>query len=101
MDQKLDRFAGIGWTYFLDRYMSYNKIFMTPKEQDKNTFTCLHGTFTFKRMPFGLCSIPTTLYHCMMAIYSNMVEYTIKVFMDYFSIFGDSFNVFWFISPMF
>ncbi|GMI64267.1 hypothetical protein HRI_000096000 [Hibiscus trionum] len=43
-------------------------------------------------MPFGLCNAPTTFQRCMMVIFSDMVEDFLEIFMDDFSIFGDSFN---------
>nr|GEU84459.1 reverse transcriptase domain-containing protein [Tanacetum cinerariifolium] len=44
------------------------------------------------RMPFGLCNAPGTFQRCMMAIFHDMIEKTMKVFMDDFSVFGDSFS---------
>jgi hypothetical protein len=55
-------------------------------------FTCPFGTFTYRRMPFGLCNAPTTFQRCMMSIFSNMVENFLEVFMDDFSVFGSSFD---------
>nr|GEV57178.1 reverse transcriptase domain-containing protein [Tanacetum cinerariifolium] len=43
-------------------------------------------------MPFGLCNAPGTFQRCMMAIFHNMIEKTMEVFMDDFSVFGDSFS---------
>ena len=43
-------------------------------------------------MPFGLSNAPATFQRCMMPMFSDMVEETIEVFMDDFSIFGDSFG---------
>ena len=86
----LDRLAGKGWYHFLDGYSGSNKISIAPKDQDKIPFTCLYGTFTFKRIPFGLCNAPTTLFRCMMSIISYMVDDTIELFMDEFSVVGDS-----------
>nr|GEW51562.1 hypothetical protein [Tanacetum cinerariifolium] len=62
------------------------------KDQEKTTFTCPYGTFTYRRMPFGLCNSPRTFQRCMMAIFHDMIEKTIEVFMDDFSVFGDSFS---------
>ncbi|GJW97645.1 reverse transcriptase domain-containing protein [Tanacetum coccineum] len=45
-----------------------------------------------RRMPFGLCNAPTTFQRCMLAIFHDMIEESVKVFMDDFSVFGDSFN---------
>nr|GEY05436.1 hypothetical protein [Tanacetum cinerariifolium] len=38
-------------------------------------------------MPFGLCNAPTTFRRCMMAIFHDIVEEFMEVFMDYFSVF--------------
>lgn len=43
-------------------------------------------------MPFGLCNALTTFHRCMIAIFSNLVEKYIEIFMDDFSIFGDLFD---------
>ena len=43
-------------------------------------------------MPFGLCNAPGTFQRCMMAIFSDMVEKTIEIFMDDFSVMGNSFD---------
>nr|GFB38618.1 DNA-directed DNA polymerase [Tanacetum cinerariifolium] len=43
-------------------------------------------------MPFGLCNAPGTFQRCMLAIFHDMVEKTMEVFMDDFSVFGNSFK---------
>ncbi|GKB82132.1 reverse transcriptase domain-containing protein [Tanacetum coccineum] len=60
--------------------------------REKTTFTCPYGTFAYRRMPFGLCNAPGTFQRCMMAIFHDMIEKTMEVFMDDFSVFGDSFD---------
>ena len=92
MDQMLDRLAVKGWYYFLNVYSGYNQIYIAPEDQEKTNFTCPYGTFAFKRMSFGLCNAPATFQRCMMLIFSDMVENTIEVFMDDFSVVGDSFE---------
>nr|GEV19558.1 reverse transcriptase [Tanacetum cinerariifolium] len=62
------------------------------EDQEKTTFTCPYGTFAYRRMPFGLCNAPGTFQRCMMAIFHDMIEKTMEVFMDDFSIFGNSFQ---------
>nr|GFB41886.1 reverse transcriptase domain-containing protein [Tanacetum cinerariifolium] len=69
-------------------------ILIDPKDQEKTTFTCTYGTFTYKRMPFGLCNAPETIQRCMMAIFHDMIEQTMEVFMDDFSVFRNSFSTF-------
>nr|GEV99593.1 reverse transcriptase domain-containing protein [Tanacetum cinerariifolium] len=62
------------------------------KDQEKTIFTCPYRTFTYRRMPFGLCNAPGTFQRCMMAIFHDMIEKTMEVFMDDFSVFGNSFQ---------
>nr|GEV37987.1 reverse transcriptase domain-containing protein [Tanacetum cinerariifolium] len=92
MDQMLERLAGNEYYCFLDGFSGYFQILIDPKDQEKTTFTCLYGTFAYKRMPFGLCNAPGTIQRCMMAIFHDMIEQTMEVFMDDFSVFGDSFS---------
>nr|GEZ88021.1 reverse transcriptase domain-containing protein [Tanacetum cinerariifolium] len=92
MDQMLERLAGNEYYCFLDGFFGYFQIPIDPKDQEKTTFTCLYGTFAYKRMPFGLCNAPGTFQRCMMAIFHDMIEETMEVFMDYFLLFGNSFS---------
>nr|GFA31606.1 reverse transcriptase domain-containing protein [Tanacetum cinerariifolium] len=45
-------------------------------------------------MPFGLCNALGTFQRCMMAIFHDMIEKTVEVFMDDFSVFSNSFQSF-------
>ncbi|KAH9681943.1 hypothetical protein KPL71_027149 [Citrus sinensis] len=92
IDQMLDRLAGHEFYCFLDGYSGYNQIPIAPKDQEKTTFTCPFGTFAYRRMPFGLCNAPATFQRCMLSIFSDMLERFLEVFMDDFSVFGDSFD---------
>ncbi|GJV38573.1 reverse transcriptase domain-containing protein [Tanacetum coccineum] len=62
------------------------------EDQEKTTFTYPYGTFSYRRMPFGLCNAPATFQRCMTAIFYDMVEDFMEVFMDDFSVFGNSFD---------
>ncbi|GJX59418.1 reverse transcriptase domain-containing protein [Tanacetum coccineum] len=43
-------------------------------------------------MPFGLCNAPATFQRCMLAIFHDMIEESVKVFMDAFSVFENTFD---------
>nr|GEX35462.1 reverse transcriptase domain-containing protein [Tanacetum cinerariifolium] len=92
MDQMLERLARNQYYYFLDGFSGYFQIPIDPKDQEKTTFTCPYGTFAYRRMPFGLCNATGTFQRCMMAIFHDMIEKTMKVFMDDFSVFRNSFQ---------
>ncbi|GJY32068.1 reverse transcriptase domain-containing protein [Tanacetum coccineum] len=73
IDQMLERLAGNEYYCFLDGFSRYFQIPIDPQDQEKTTFT----------FPYG---------KCMMAIFHDMIEETIEVFMDDFSVFRDSFS---------
>ncbi|GJX97185.1 hypothetical protein Tco_0352983 [Tanacetum coccineum] len=68
MDQMVERLVGNKYFCFLDGSSGYFQIPIDPMDQEKTTFTC------------------------MLAIFHNMIEESVKVFMDDFSIFGNSFD---------
>nr|GEY84461.1 reverse transcriptase domain-containing protein [Tanacetum cinerariifolium] len=76
----------------LNEVTRYFQIPVDLKDQEKTTFTCPYGTFAYKRMPFRLCNAPGTFQRCMIAIFHDMIEQTIEVFMDDFSMFGNYFS---------
>ncbi|GKA86577.1 DNA-directed DNA polymerase, partial [Tanacetum coccineum] len=45
-----------------------------------------------ERMPFRLCNAAATFQRCMLAIFHDKIKESVKVFMDDFSVFGNSFN---------
>ena len=92
IDQMLDRLARHSYYCFLNGYSGYNQIAIAPEDQEKSTFTCPYGTFTFRRTPFGLCNAPATFQRCMMSIFSDLVEEVMEIFMDDFSVYGSSFE---------
>ncbi|KAL4271456.1 hypothetical protein GQ457_13G014970 [Hibiscus cannabinus] len=92
IDQMLDRLAGKQFYCFLDGYSGYKQIAIAPEDQFKTTFTCPYGTFAFRRMSFGLCNAPATFQRCMTAIFSDLNEDCLEIFMDDFSTFGDNFD---------
>ncbi|XP_075076560.1 uncharacterized protein LOC142163199 [Nicotiana tabacum] len=70
----------------------YNQISIASEDREKTSFTCLYDIFAFWRMPFSLCNAPATFQRCMLAIFTDMVEDIMDVFMDDFSVVGDSFE---------
>ncbi|CAM8975361.1 unnamed protein product [Rhodiola kirilowii] len=92
IDQMLDRLAGKPYFCFLDGFSGYNQIPIAPEDQEKTTFTCPFGTFAFRRMSFGLCNAPGTFQRVVTSIFSDMIGEFIEVFMDDFTIYGNTFD---------
>nr|GFC41410.1 reverse transcriptase domain-containing protein [Tanacetum cinerariifolium] len=92
MDQMFERLARNQYYSFLDGFLGYFQIPIDPKDQEKTTFTCPYRTFAYRRMHFGLCNASGIFQRCMMAIFHDMIEKTMVVFMDDFSIFENSFQ---------
>nr|GEV40720.1 DNA-directed DNA polymerase [Tanacetum cinerariifolium] len=92
MDQILERLAENEFYCFLDGFSRYFQIPIDPQDQEKTTITCPYGTFAYCCMPFGLCNAHGTFQRCLIAIFHDMIENIVEVFMDDFLIFGDSFS---------
>ncbi|GJT72117.1 reverse transcriptase domain-containing protein [Tanacetum coccineum] len=77
---------------FLDGFSGYFQIPIDPNDQEKTTFTCPFGTYAYRRMPFRLCNAPATFQRYMLAIFHDIIEESVEVFMDDFSVFGNTFD---------
>nr|GEY01883.1 reverse transcriptase domain-containing protein [Tanacetum cinerariifolium] len=90
-DQMLERLAGNEYYCFFDGFSAYIQIPTDQKDQEKTTITCPYGKFAYRRMPFGLSNASGTFQRCMIAIFHD-IKKTMEVFMDDFSVFGNSFE---------
>ncbi|GKB30397.1 reverse transcriptase domain-containing protein [Tanacetum coccineum] len=82
MDQMLERLSRNEFYCFLDGFSRYFQIHIDPQDQVKTTFTCPYGTFAYRMMPFGLCNAPGTFQRCMVAIFHDLIEKPMEIFMD-------------------
>ncbi|RDY13320.1 Retrovirus-related Pol polyprotein, partial [Mucuna pruriens] len=92
IDQVLEKLTGKSHCCFLDGFSRYMQIHIAPKDLHKTTFTCPFGTFAYTHMPFGLCNAPSTYQRCMTSIFSDLLQECMKVFMDDFTVYADSFD---------
>jgi hypothetical protein len=60
IDQIIDECAGCEAFSFMDVFLGYNQIQINPKDQQKTTFICSWGTFSYHKMPFGLKNVGAT-----------------------------------------
>nr|GEU74207.1 hypothetical protein [Tanacetum cinerariifolium] len=71
----------------LPSHLEFFQIPIASEDQEKTTFTCPYGTFSYRRVLFGLCNALATFQRCMTAIFHDMVEDFMELFMDDFSVF--------------
>ncbi|RDX96883.1 hypothetical protein CR513_20409, partial [Mucuna pruriens] len=74
IDQVLEKLSGKSYYCFLDGFSGYMQIHIAPEDQHRTTFTYPFGTFAYTRMPFGLCNAPSTFQHCMINIFSYLLQ---------------------------
>ena len=92
INQLLERVSGHPFYCFLDGYSGYFQIEIAAEDQEKTTFTCPFRTYSYRRMPFGLCNAPATFQRCMLSIFSDMVEHIMEVYVDDITIYGGTFE---------
>jgi hypothetical protein len=88
----LEQLAKHSFFCFLNGCSGYHQISIYPDDQSKTTFTCPYGTYAYHRMSFELCNALASFQRCMMSIFSKMIEEIMEVFMDDFSIYGNTFD---------
>jgi len=92
IDQVLDGLVGKKLFSFLDGFSGYNQIQISPEDQDKTTFTCPWGTFTYKVLPFGFCNALATFQRFVLRIFSELFHDSVEIYMDDFTPYGDDFQ---------
>ncbi len=92
IDQVLDGLAGKKFFSFLDGFSRYNQIQISPEDQDKTTFTCPWGTFSYWVLPFGLCNAPATFQRAVLSIFVELVHDSVEIYMDDFTPYGSNFQ---------
>jgi len=85
-------YSGSIFFSFLDGFSGYNEIQISLEIQDKMTFTCPWGTFTYKVLPFGICNALETFQMEILGILLDLLNNCLEIFMDDFTPYGDSFE---------
>ena len=60
IDQVLKRLVKHSYFCYLDGYSDIFQIPIRPHDHERTTFTCLYGTFAYRRMHFDLCNAPAS-----------------------------------------
>jgi hypothetical protein len=86
--QLFDTLEGAKYFSSLDLSQGYYQVPMAHKDVEKTAFTTRQGQFEFLRMPFGLCSAPSTFQRLMHTILRNENWKQCLIYLDDILIFG-------------
>jgi hypothetical protein len=68
----------------MDVFSSYNQINIAPEDQHKTAFICPWGTFTYRKLPFGLKNAGAT-FQCAMSYAFHDIKHIVQPYLDNFS----------------
>nr|GFB35445.1 reverse transcriptase domain-containing protein [Tanacetum cinerariifolium] len=92
MDQMLERLAWDEFYCFLDGFSGYFQIPIDPQDQEKLLSHALMEPSRTDACHLACVMLQVLSQRCMMSIFHDMIKKTMEVFMDDFSVFGDSFS---------
>ncbi|WP_369124368.1 reverse transcriptase domain-containing protein, partial [Actinobacillus pleuropneumoniae] len=72
-------------------FSGYNQIQISPEDQDKTTFTCPCGTFSYRILPFGLSNALSAFHREVLRIFSKLVHNSVEIYVDDFTPYGCDF----------
>ena len=81
IDQILDDYSGDEIFSFMDGFSGYNHIQIKPEDQHKITFICPWGTFTYRKMPFGLKNDKATFQQAMSYTFHDITLF-VEAYLD-------------------
>jgi transposase InsO family protein len=87
-NQLLDCLAGSSYFSTLDLSQGYHQILMAEKDIPKTAFATRRGQFEYKRMPFGLCSAPSSFQRLMHIVLRHENWEKCLIYLDDILIFG-------------
>lgn len=88
----LDTLVGKKYFSFLNGFNGYNQIKISLEDQEETTFTWPWGTFSYRALPFSLCNAHAIFQIEVLRIFLDLIHACVEVFMDDFSVYGDTFN---------
>jgi hypothetical protein len=81
VDQIIDECASCEAFSFMDGFSGYNQIQIKLEDQHKTTFICPWGTFTYRKMPFGLKNTGATFQRAMSFAFHDL-KHIVEAYLD-------------------
>jgi hypothetical protein len=83
IDQIIDNCTRSVIFSFMDGFSGYNQINILPVDQHKTTFICPWGTFSYRKLPFGLKNVGATFQWAMSYAFHD-IKHIIEPYLDDF-----------------
>jgi hypothetical protein len=80
-DQIVDDCAGSEIFSLMDGFSGYNQINIAPEDQHKTSFICPWGTFSYRKIPFGLKNVGVTFQHAMSYAFHD-IKYIVQPYLE-------------------
>jgi hypothetical protein len=81
VDQIVDDCAGSEIFSLMDGFFGYNQINIAPEDQHKMDFICPWGTFTYRKLPFGLKNAGATFQRAMSYAFHD-IKHIVQPYLD-------------------
>jgi hypothetical protein len=81
VDQIVDDCARSEIFSLMDGFSGYNQINIVPADQHKTTFICPWGTFTYRKLPFGLKNVSATFQRAMSYAFHD-IKHIVQPYLD-------------------
>jgi hypothetical protein len=81
IDQIIDNCAGNVIFSFMDGFSGYNQIDILPADQHKTTFIFPWGTFSYRKLPFGLKNVGATFQRAMSYAFHD-IKHIVEPYLD-------------------
>jgi hypothetical protein len=66
---------------FMDDFSGYNQIQIKPEDENKTEFICPWGTFTYRKIPFGLKNVGATFQQTMYFSFHEL-KHIVEAYLD-------------------
>jgi hypothetical protein len=81
VDQIVDDCTGSEIFSLMDGFSGYNQINIAPEDQHKTAFICPWGTFSYRKLPFGLKNAGTTFQRAMSYAFHD-IKHIVQPYLD-------------------
>ena len=82
MEKILQKVAGSEMFSLLDGFSGYNQVLVVPDDQLKTVFRNPWGTFSYRRMVFGIINIGATFQRTMDIYFRGLIHNFVVVYLD-------------------